>query len=183
MTNPITISRTALIALILALGTTLSACGTGTSTETTETELTEAEAASNETAEATPAPVTEPSKPVQAAATPVCADCGTISNIEQKTEQGKGTGIGAAAGAVLGAVAGREIVSGKRSHRDAAAVAGAIGGGYAGHKIEQKVRSSTYYLVSVRMDDGRTETITLNSVEELSVGQKVRVDGENIILR
>jgi outer membrane lipoprotein SlyB len=112
----------------------------------------------------------------------VCRNCGTISNIEQRTEKGEATGMGAVAGAILGAVAGREIVGGKRSHRDAAAVAGAVGGGYAGHQIEKKARSTTYYLVTVRMDDGRSETVTLNSTEGLSIGQKVRVEDGNIIL-
>lgn len=165
-------------AFALLLSGALVACGRDTSAEATPEELA-LEAETHEAA-SPPAPKEET---VTAAAAPVCSDCGTISAIDKKTEEGKGTGWGAAAGAVLGAVAGREIVGGKRSHRDAAAVAGAVGGGYAGHQIEKKARSSTYYLVSVRMDDGRTETVTLNSTESLSVGQKVRVQDGNIILR
>lgn len=113
---------------------------------------------------------------------PVCHSCGTISNIEQRTEAGQATGMGAVAGAILGAVAGREIVHGDRDKRNLAGAAGAVGGGYAGHQIEKKARSTTYYLVSVRMDDGRTETVTLNSTEGLSIGQKVRVEDGNIVL-
>lgn len=166
-----------IFALLLSGG--LVACGNDTNAEATTEELTlETETPSTPNP---PAPKEETVTVVAAA--PVCNDCGTISAIDKKTEEGKGTGWGAAAGAVLGAVAGREIVGGKRSHRDAAAVAGAVGGGYAGHKIEEKARSKDYYLVSVRMDDGRTETVTLNSPESLTVGQKVRVQDGNIILR
>ena len=164
-------------ALVLSLGVGLVACGQDTNAEndggsaSTATEITTAEQKDEEKIAA-----------VRNDPPPVCHSCGTISNIEQRTEAGQATGMGAVAGAVLGAVAGREIVGGKRSHRDAAAVAGAVGGGYAGHQIEKKARSSTYYLVSVRMEDGRTETVTLNSTEGLSIGQKVRVEGGNIIL-
>lgn len=195
-------SQATVLALLLALGTTLTACG---GNETADTDMmvepgegTTAQEVMEETvavpstatppkpAQATTAP-SKPSQPksVEAAAAPepACADCGTISSIEERTEKGKGTGMGAAAGAVLGAVAGREIVKGKRSHRDAAAVAGAIGGGYAGHKIEETARSTTYYVVTVRMDDNSTRTVNLESTEGLSVGQKVRVEGGNIILR
>lgn len=128
------------------------------------------------------APQPEPQR--VAAAEPVCADCGTISAIEQRTEKGEGTGLGVATGAVLGAIAGREIVGGKRSHRDAAAVAGAIGGGYAGHKVEEKVRSKTYFVVSVRMDGGgTTQTVQLESAEGWAVGDKVRIEDGQLVRR
>lgn len=169
-----------LLAALLAVGFGASGCGRDTNAESDDSlEITADEVTVDTQKDEKEIVVLQNDPPPP----PVCNSCGTISNIEQHTEKGEGTGIGAVAGAVLGAVAGREIVGGKRSHRDAAAVAGAVGGGYAGHQIEKKARSTTYYVVSVRMEDGRTETVTLNSTEGLSVGQKVRVEGENIILR
>lgn len=106
-----------------------------------------------------------------------CTNCGVITSIEKVTQKGEGTGLGMAAGAVLGAVAGREIVGGKRSHRNAAAVAGAVGGGYAGHQVEKSVRSTTNYMAKVRMDsDFRIEPVELESAEGWLVGDKVYLD-------
>lgn len=107
---------------------------------------------------------------------PVCMQCGTIVRIESQTQEGKATGVGAATGAVLGAIAGREIVSGSRGSRNAAAVAGAVGGGYAGHKIEENVRTENHYLVSVEMDsDSRIEIVKIESIEGWAAGDKVRI--------
>jgi outer membrane lipoprotein SlyB len=169
------------------LGMGLAGCGNNTNAEPSKAEsalAADEPASKTEVAAVEPAPAPAPSKPqpaetrvAAATAEPVCSTCGTITAIEQRTKEGEGTGIGAATGAVLGAIAGREIVGGKRSHRDAAAVAGAIGGGYAGHKIEEKARSTNYFVISVRMDsDHRTETVTLESSAGWAVGDKVRVD-------
>ena len=111
---------------------------------------------------------------------PVCTQCGTIVRIESRTKEGEGTGLGMATGAVLGAVAGREIVKGSRGSRNTAAAVGAIGGGYAGHKIEESARTENYYLVSVEMDsDSRIEVVRIESIEGWAAGDKVRiVNGE-----
>lgn len=182
------ISWTALPALILLLGAGLVACGSDTNAESAAAEAAAAEQAAAEAAtaaESAPAATPAPTHThvATAAPVPVCQDCGTISAIEKKTEKGDAKGYGAVAGAILGAAAGREIVHGKRSNRDAAAVAGAVAGGFAGHEIEKRARGSTYYLVSVSMDAGGTKTVTLNSDDQVSVGQKVRVRDGNIILR
>ncbi len=118
-----------------------------------------------------------------AAAQP-CTDCGTITSIEKKTEKGEASGVGAVTGAVLGAVVGREVVNGSRGSRNTAAVVGAVGGGYAGHKIEEKARSSDYYLISVKMDTGeRTEALKLESAEGWAVGDKVRIEDGKLVRR
>lgn len=118
--------------------------------------------------------------PAAEATEPVCTQCGTIVRIESRTKEGEGTGLGMATGAVLGAVAGREIVSGSRGSRNTAAAVGAIGGGYAGHKIEESARTENYYLVSVEMDaDSRIEVVRIESIEGWASGDKVRiVNGE-----
>lgn len=167
------------LGLVFVLSAGLAACGADTSAESdAENEDTLTEQMTSSTDEA-PA---ETRVVAAAAKEPVCADCGTISSIQEKTEEGEGTGIGAVTGAVLGGVAGREIVKGDRDKRNIAGVVGAVAGGYAGHKIEEKARSKTYYQVNVGMDDGRTETVNLKSADGLSVGQKVRVQDGNIIL-
>lgn len=165
-----------MLAVLFAFTLGASGCGRDTNAENDDSlEITADEVTVNEQKEEVVVAQNDPP--------PVCNSCGTISNIEQRTEKGEGTGMGAVAGAVAGALIGREIVKGDRDKRNIAGAAGAVGGGYAGHQIEKSARSSTYYLVSVRMEDGRTETVTLNSTEGLSVGQKVRVESGNIILR
>jgi outer membrane lipoprotein SlyB len=50
-----------------------------------------------------------------------------------------------------------------------------VGGGFAGHEIEKRVRAETVYEVKVRMDDGRVRTLTQKSAPR--VGARVTVDG------
>jgi outer membrane lipoprotein SlyB len=203
MSEPIHLTRAT---LLLLLCTGLAACGSQTSAEATDETALSEEAAATESAAAetapaaAPAPAPAPSKPAakpaaskpagsdpQLAAAntqPVCTDCGTITGIEKKTQEGEGTGVGALTGAVIGGVAGREIVKGDRDKRNIAGVVGAVAGGYAGHKIEEKARSSTYYLVSVRMEaDERIETVTLESAEGWAVGDKVRIEDGKLVRR
>jgi outer membrane lipoprotein SlyB len=181
-------NKTLGIGLVFIASLYLAACGADPDAESAMTDEDEAE--QQAATEIEPAPAPAPQAPAAKPDTdfasneaPVCADCGTISSIEKKTEEGEGSGAGAVTGAVLGGVAGREIVHGDRDKRNIAGVVGAIAGGYAGHKIEEKARSKTYYRVSVRMEDDRTETVTLNSAEGLSVGQKVRVQDGNIVIQ
>lgn len=105
-----------------------------------------------------------------------CNNCGAISNIELRQEEGKSTGGGAVLGAVVGGLAGRELVHGKRSGRNLGAVAGAVAGGYAGNEIEKKSKSSDFYVITVKMDDGRTEVVKRDNAEGLAFGQRVSVE-------
>jgi len=122
------------------------------------------------------APATSP--PVTQSA-PVCADCGTVSAIREVERKGEGTGLGAIGGAVIGGVLGNQIGRGKG--KTIATVGGAAGGAYAGHQIEKSARSTKLWNVTIRMDNGSDRTISLGTQPALAVGDKVRVDGNNII--
>jgi outer membrane lipoprotein SlyB len=124
----------------------------------------------------TAAPATSP--PVTQSP-PVCANCGTVSAIREVEKKGEGTGVGAIGGAVIGGVLGNQI--GRGRGRTVATVAGAAGGAYAGHQIEKSARSDKLWNVTIRMDDGSDRTIALGSAPALAVGDKVRVEGSNII--
>lgn len=82
----------------------------------------------------------------------LCATCGRVESVQAVQQAAPATGVGAVAGGVLGAVVGNQI--GKGSGRTAATVLGAVGGGYAGHKIEENTRTQTVYQVAIRMEDG-----------------------------
>jgi outer membrane lipoprotein SlyB len=116
-------------------------------------------------AEPRPAPV-----PV---AQPVCLSCGTVESVREVATQGQGTGLGAVAGGVTGAIIGKQF--GHGSGKTAMTILGAAGGAFAGHKIEEKVRSSQRWDVTVRLDDGSYRTVTLEQLPAWRSGDRVRV--------
>lgn len=126
-------------------------------------------------ATAKPRPQPSPPQPV------ICADCGTVSAITETTQKGEGSGAGAVAGAVAGGVAGHQVGGGRG--KDVATVAGAILGAMAGHEIEKRARSTTSYDISVTMDDGSQRLINVVEPGGLTVGTKVRVEGNTIYPR
>ncbi|RYF68744.1 MAG: glycine zipper 2TM domain-containing protein [Comamonadaceae bacterium] len=117
------------------------------------------------------------SRPVSAqpAQAPVCASCGRVESVQAVQQAAPATGIGAVAGGVLGGVLGNQV--GKGSGRTAATVLGAVGGGYVGHTVEQRTRTTTAYQVRVRMDDGSVRTFTRS--QPVAEGTSVRVDGRS----
>lgn len=175
--------HTSLLQVLTAatLAFALGACAPDTSTpEPTPTPT------ASPTAEPTPAPTAKPApRPVSAAPRPVqpavCADCGTVSSITEVTQKGEGSGAGAVAGAVAGGVAGHQF--GKGKGKDAATAAGAILGAIAGHQVEKQVRAYQTYDVAVAMEDGSSRVINVGELGGLSVGARVRVEGNNIYLR
>jgi outer membrane lipoprotein SlyB len=106
----------------------------------------------------------------------ICRECGTVESIESFTEKGQASGGGAVAGGVVGAIIGHQIGSGRG--KDLATVAGAVGGAVAGHEIEKNVKKVTRYRISLRMDDGTQQQLTLDAANGVNVGDKVKiVDG------
>ena len=109
---------------------------------------------------------------------PKCYECGTIVNIEQTKEKGSSSGLGAVVGAVAGAVIGHQIGDGRG--QDAATATGAIGGGITGNEIEKRVKGTTFYRVTVAMENGGTQTVDVPALNGLATGSKVKVVGNNL---
>ena len=65
---------------------------------------------------------------------------------------------------------------GKGSGRTAATVLGAVGGGYVGHKVEERTRTTTAYQMRVRMQDGSVRSFTRS--QPVAEGTPVRVQGK-----
>ena len=103
----------------------------------------------------------------------VCETCGTVEGVREVQRKGEANGVGAVAGGVIGGLLGNQVGSG--NGRKAMTVVGAVGGGFAGHEIEKRVRAETVYEVRVRMDDGRLRTLTQKSAPQ--PGARVRVEG------
>ncbi|NKI94087.1 glycine zipper 2TM domain-containing protein [Rhizobacter sp. SG703] len=141
-----------------------------------------------------PAPATTPAPaPVQAvpapaptyraaapAPAPVRSDrLGQVSSIEPITATSKPSGVGAVAGGVLGGVLGHQVGNG--TGRDVATVAGAVGGAVVGNKIEKNRSEKVVgYRVHVTLDNGQQRTFEQTGSTGLQVGDRVRVDGNQI---
>ena len=112
---------------------------------------------------------------------PVCSDCGVITSITPVNVQGKGTGLGAVAGGVAGIVIGNQIGAG--SGKTIAKIAGAAGGAFVGNKVEQKARATTHYDVTVHMDTGTDQVVSVQTQPTLPVGAAVRVVNGAVIAK
>lgn len=102
----------------------------------------------------------------------VCSRCGVVESVRPVQREGEANGVGAVAGGVLGAVVGNQIGGG--NGRKAMTVLGAVGGGFAGHEVEKRVRSETWYEARVRMDDGTLRTVTQR--QAAAAGSRVVVE-------
>lgn len=109
-----------------------------------------------------------------AAQAPLCATCGRVESVQAVQQAAPATGVGAVAGGVLGAVVGNQV--GKGSGRTAATLLGAVGGGYVGHKVEERTRTQTVYQIAVRMEDGSVRRFT--RAQPTAVGTPVVLQGK-----
>jgi outer membrane lipoprotein SlyB len=101
---------------------------------------------------------------------------GNVSHIDIVSESSRSSGGGAVLGAVIGAVVGNQVGSG--SGRAAATGVGALGGAVIGNSIERRnKRDGEVYRISVRLDDGRTGQFDYDRIDDLRVGDRVKVEG------
>jgi outer membrane lipoprotein SlyB len=110
--------------------------------------------------------------PAQAPAPAICSSCGEVVAVRAVQHTPSTSGVGIAGGAVVGGLLGNQIGGG--TGRTLATIAGAVGGGYAGNQVEKHVRTTTSYMVEVRMQNGKTHSFPQNS-ENWHVGDQVRV--------
>ncbi len=123
-------------------------------------------------------PAAETKSKARAAA---CTDCGKVVSVTTSTKQGEGGALGILGGGVAGALLGSQVGSGRG--KDLATIAGAAGGAYAGHKIEEKVKSSQVWSVRIRMDSGEDRTVDFAQDPGFASGDLVRVSGNTVTRR
>jgi outer membrane lipoprotein SlyB len=110
-----------------------------------------------------------------------CATCGTIQSIRYVEEKGQGSGAGAVAGGVLGGVVGHQFGSGRGN--TLATIAGVGVGAVAGNSVEKNIKKKTYYVVTVRLDNGGTKSVTQSAKPAMHEGDRVKVvDGNKLAL-
>jgi outer membrane lipoprotein SlyB len=103
----------------------------------------------------------------------VCAHCGTVTSVRTVAKQGEAGLLGPAAGGAVGGLVGSQIGGG--SGKTIATIVGAAGGAAVGTELERRHKSTTHYVVGVRLNDGTTRSFTYGSAPGVREGDRVRV--------
>jgi outer membrane lipoprotein SlyB len=109
----------------------------------------------------------------------LCADCGVVVSVKAVEQAGKGSGLGVVAGGVLGGLAGNQVGNG--TGRDLATIAGVIGGAIAGNKVEEKVKKTTVYDVTVKLENGKERILHYRTLPGVAEGEKVKVENDRAV--
>ncbi len=103
---------------------------------------------------------------------------GVVKSINPTTESSSGLNVGTLIGGAIGGLAGHQIGSGRGN--TAATVAGAVGGAVIGTQVDKNANSQMYK-IGVRLQNGQFVTVNQKgSVADLRVGQRVRVEGDEV---
>ena len=116
--------------------------------------------------------------PAKAPAAPVCLDCGKVIAVAVTEKAGEGGPLGMIAGGAAGALLGHQIGGG--TGKDLATIAGAVGGAYAGKKIEERAKTHTVWSVSVQFEDGSKRSYDFAQEPGYRVGDAVKRSGDTI---
>ena len=104
---------------------------------------------------------------------------GRVSNIEILTLESKTSGGGAVLGAVIGVVIGHQV--GKGRGRDVATGVGVVGGAMAGNKVEKhRGQDRDIYRITVKFENGGRQQFDYEDINDLRVGDRVRVENGEI---
>lgn len=103
---------------------------------------------------------------------------GVVDGIEAMRGNDGGIGAGAIIGGVVGGVVGNQV--GRGTGNDVATVAGVVGGAVVGHQIEKGNRQADSYRVRVRLENGGDQTVTQQSIDDLRVGDRVRIENGRV---
>jgi len=109
----------------------------------------------------------------------VCADCGKVISITTAEKAGDSGPLGVIAGGAAGAILGHQVGGG--TGKDLATIAGALGGAYAGKKIEGMVKTQTVWTVSVQYADGRKANFEFQQDPGMKIGDNVKNAGASIV--
>ena len=108
-----------------------------------------------------------------------CDNCGTVTDVKTVKKEGEGSGVGAVIGGVAGGVLGHQVGSGRG--KDVATVAGAAGGAYVGHQVEKNKKSTTTYVVTVKLENGAVRTFNYGAPTAYKVGDRVKIVDKKLV--
>jgi outer membrane lipoprotein SlyB len=104
---------------------------------------------------------------------------GTVESVDVVSGKDPGL-VGAIVGGVAGGVLGSQVGQGRGT--TVATIAGVLGGAIAGREVERRVQNrETVHKIVVRMDNGAYQTIAMEHQPGVRVGDRVRIDGGQIV--
>ena len=107
------------------------------------------------------------------------AEYGRVQSIDLLRAESQTSGGGAVLGGLLGAVVGRQVGSG--NGRTAGTLVGAVGGALIGNQIEKGQRGAQdVYRVVIRTEGGGMRSFDYQQLADLHVGDRVRIDGNQV---
>jgi outer membrane lipoprotein SlyB len=92
--------------------------------------------------------------------------------------KGDASAVGTLGGAAAGGFAGNQF--GHGSGKTLMTIAGVVAGGLAGREVEKQVKAKEVYDVTVNMEDGGQRSVTVDQLNGLGVGSRVRVNGSSL---
>ena len=107
-----------------------------------------------------------------------CVDCGKVVGIRVDKRAGEANALGVVGGGAVGALLGNQVGGG--TGRTLATVAGAVGGAYAGKKLQENHNSVQIWTVDVQYENGRRNSFQFDRDPGLQRGDRVRNAGGSI---
>lgn len=127
-------------------------------------------------------PAQQSSAPVYAPTqSPYASNTGFIDSIQVvRTSNPGNPGVGAVVGGVVGGILGNQVGGG--TGKTAATVVGVVGGAVVGNQIEQNNRAAgpDLFQISVRLDNGNYQSVQQESMFDMQVGTRVRIDNGRV---
>ena len=107
-----------------------------------------------------------------------CRDCARVLSVNVVKRKGESNALGLIGGGVVGGLLGNQVGGG--TGRKDATVAGAVGGAYAGKKIQENANSTQVWNVEVEYDNGQRRTFGFEHDPRMQRGDRVRNSGKSI---
>lgn len=112
----------------------------------------------------------------------VGAECGVVISVSKvEVDDDSSNVLGTIAGGVIGGIIGNQVGGG--SGKEIARVVGALGGAYAGNRIQDSRSKTTVYRVAVQLDSGATKNFDHAVDPILPVGARVKIADGAIVRR
>ncbi len=107
-----------------------------------------------------------------------CLDCGKVTAVNVGEKRGEGNALGVIAGGAAGGLLGHQVGGGKG--KTLATIAGAVGGAYAGKKIQESATATKVWNVDVEYDNGQRRTFSFDRDPGIQRGDRVKNAGQSI---
>jgi uncharacterized protein YcfJ len=104
---------------------------------------------------------------------------GVVDRIEIIKKGDSNNIAGTIIGGIAGGLIGHQIGGG--SGQTAATIIGGVGGAVAGNQVQQRTRGAgETFRVTVRYENGATETVRQDDISDMRTGDRVRVEGGRV---